>query len=54
MPSNSDCTPGCELKPTNVRVQALSISQIKLNPGPIPASRSGRLQTASPRSASPT
>jgi DNA modification methylase len=31
MPSNSDCTPGCELKATDVRVQALSISQIKLD-----------------------
>ena len=31
MPGNSGCTPRCELKATNVRVQALSISQIKLN-----------------------
>ena len=31
MPGNSGCTPRCELKATNVRVQALSIRQIKLN-----------------------
>ena len=31
MPSNSGCTPGCELKATDVRVQALPINQIKLN-----------------------
>src|SRR5262249_21347875 len=31
MPGNSGCTPRCELKATNVRVRALSISQIKLN-----------------------
>jgi hypothetical protein len=29
---NSDCAPRRKLKATNVRVQALSISQIKLNP----------------------
>jgi ParB/Sulfiredoxin domain len=32
IPSNSGCTPRRELKATNVRVQALSIRQIKLNP----------------------
>jgi hypothetical protein len=31
MPGDFSCTPGCELKATNVRVQALSIGQIKLN-----------------------
>jgi ParB-like chromosome segregation protein Spo0J len=31
MAGNSGCTPRCELKAMNVRVQALSISQIKLN-----------------------
>jgi ParB-like chromosome segregation protein Spo0J len=31
IPGNSGCTPRCELKATNVQVQALSISQIKLN-----------------------
>jgi hypothetical protein len=31
MPGNSACAPGCELKATDVRVQALSISQIKLD-----------------------
>jgi hypothetical protein len=28
---SGDCTPGCELKVTDVRVQALPISQIKLD-----------------------
>ena len=32
IPGNSGCTPRCELKATNVQVQALSISQIKPNP----------------------
>ena len=31
MPGNSDSTPGCEPKATDVRVQALAISQIKLD-----------------------
>jgi hypothetical protein len=31
MPENSGCTPGGEFKVTDVRVQALSISQIKLD-----------------------
>jgi DNA modification methylase len=31
MPGNSACAPGCELKATDVRVQALSIGQIKLD-----------------------
>jgi ParB/Sulfiredoxin domain len=31
MPSNSGCTPGCEFKVTDVRMQALSINQIKLD-----------------------
>jgi DNA modification methylase len=31
IPGNSDCTPGCELNAADVRVQALSISQIKLD-----------------------
>ena len=31
MPGDSACTPRYEVKATNVRVQALSISQIKLN-----------------------
>jgi hypothetical protein len=31
MPGNSGCTPGCELMATDVRAQALSIGQIKLD-----------------------
>jgi ParB-like chromosome segregation protein Spo0J len=31
MPENSGCTPGGEFKATDVRVQALSVSQIKLD-----------------------
>jgi ParB-like nuclease domain len=31
MPENSGCTPGGEFKATDVRMQALSVSQIKLD-----------------------